>query len=314
MSYKFAVLEKIRKGRGIHGLGGDDGGSGGNQNVVTKSQPPDFQLGNLNKLMSEAGKYLAGPTPTYFPGSTVAGQRPEQIAGQNQVVDYATGNLPDLTSNAIASNQFSLGAAMDPGSNPYLLATAENAAVPILRGFEQIDRPEIQNQALAAGQFGGSRQGIAEGIAGQGALDAVARNTYGLFNDAYARGQDNAIKAQAIAPSLLGAGTLPGTLVSGVGDVQQGQTQNELNDQVNRFNFDQNADLAQLQQFQNLIGGNFGGTTTSQGTAQQSSSRSPLSGALGGASLGASIGSVIPGLGTGWGAAVGGVLGLLGLV
>lgn len=312
-------LERMRRLGHLHAFGSGGGGGGGTQDVTTRSEPAAFQLPYLQQLMQGAGNYLSGPPPSYYPGSTVAPFTPAQEAGQQQVLDYATGSLPGLASTALASNQFTMGAALDPASNPYLQATAQNAALPIIRGYEQVTRPQIQNEALAAGQYGGSRQGIAEGIAGQGAVDAVARNTYGLFTDAYGRALDNAVRSQAIAPSLLGVGTLPGTVVSGVGEVQQGMNQALTNEDIARYMFNQNAPVTQLQQYGNLVGGNFGGTTQSSGVST-GPQVNPIAGALGGAATGYAVGSSLgTALGWGaaagpWGAAAGAALGLLGLL
>jgi len=300
----------------LYAKSGGGGGGGGEQNVTTTAQPPDFQLPNLTLLQDEARKYFTGtPPPAFYPNTRVADFQPEQVAGQNQILDYAAGALPGLAGNAIASNQFALGPAMDPASNPYLAASVEAAAQPVVRAYEQITRPGIQQDALGASAYGNTRHGIAEGIAGQGALDAIARNSYESYNQNYQNAADNAIRAQALAPQTLSLGTQPGQLTAAVGDVRQAQDQAFIGDAVDRFNFEQGAPLAHLQDFQGLIGGNFGGTTTSEGSSQPGGSAfgRAVGGALSGASAGLAFASAFPALGVpaGVAAGFGALLGIL---
>jgi hypothetical protein len=266
--------------------GSGSSGSSGTQNVTTTAQPPSFQMPSLQRLMGFANTIAETPLQT-FPGQTTAPFTPEQVGAQQNLVNFAQGSAAPLVSQAIAANQFGLGPMLDPASDPTFQATLQNAAFPIVRNFQQEILPSIISQTQGAGQSAGdSRSQIAQGLAAQAAIDSIANQSTQLAAAQRSDVLDAFTKSQALAPSLISAGTIPATIQGSVGDIRQGFNQGLLNDAINQFNFQQQEPTARAQTFQNLIGGNFGGTTQSQGTArgaQPSTFESILSGALFGA-------------------------------
>jgi hypothetical protein len=252
-----------------------------------------------------------GSGPSYYPGSTVSPFNPNQIAGQNQALNFAQNIAPGLVSGTNSAYQFALSAP-DVANNPYVAAAATAAARPIYQNLTESVLPNIRSGASLSGQYGGSRQGIAEGLAAQSANQAAADQSANIYNQAYAQGLDAQGRAIALGPQTLALGAYPGQIISGVGDVQQGQAQNELNSDIARYNYGQTLPYQKLAEFMNTIQGSYGGTSTSTGPSTQSPGA--LQSGLGGAALGASLGSAIPGIGTGIGAGVGGLLGLVGLL
>lgn len=95
--------------------------------------------------------------------------------------------------------------------------------------------------------------------------------------------------------------------LQGAGQMYDTQNQAQLNDQINRFNYDQNAPGMALDSLLARLSGMPGSTQTTQLPTQY---RNAGAGALGGALAGAQLGSVVPGIGTGIGALAGGLLGL----
>jgi hypothetical protein len=95
----------------------------------------------------------------------------------------------------------------------------------------------------------------------------------------------------------------------GIGQYQQDQQQQLINAAMDRWNFNQNQPLANLQAYNQILqgGATLGSTSSNNGT--QSQGRNPFTGALGGAAMGASLGSVFPVIGTGIGAIGGALLG-----
>lgn len=273
------------------------------QNVVTTAQPPNFQLPSLQRLMGFANNIVEKPR-RFFPGPTVAPQNQFQTGAQQAALDFAQGASAPLASNIIGANQFTTTSVLDPASNPFLQAAAQNAAFPIARNFEQSILPSIRQGAAASGNSGSSRQGIAEGLAAQATADAIQRATTDIFNQGFQSSLDASLKSQALAPSVLGLGVLPAQIQAGVGDALQGQQQAELQGAIDRFNFGQLEPTLRAQDFQNLIGGNFGGTTTSAGTAQ-GAQPSSFERVLAGGSLGLSLADTLAGTGLFGGATAG---------
>ena len=70
-------------------------------------------------------------------------------------------------------------------NNPYLQAQIGQLGQNIGQQFREQILPGIGSQATLAGQRGSSRQGVAEGIASRGAMQAFAQGATGLQNNAY---------------------------------------------------------------------------------------------------------------------------------
>jgi hypothetical protein len=221
-----------------------------------------------------------------------------------------------------------------PGSigtymNPYTSQVRTNA----LADLESSRQMAIRNtgeRAMQAKAFGGSRQGVAEGITNLGfAKQAGTLGTQlneNAFNQAVQmQSADLARQQQAAAANqqaglqgaqlrLSGASQLGGLAaqqqalrlggaqaVMGAGGARQAADQQQM-DAI------RNLGLQRLGIVQSSLGAspaNLGGTVA---TPMYSN---PAAGALGGALAGAQLGSVIPGVGTAIGAVGGGLLGLL---
>lgn len=104
--------------------------------------------------------------------------------------------------NAISGLQ----AAGDFNNNPAYQAALQSAINPLTQQFQETVMPGIKSGAQDAGQFGGSRQGIAEGIASRGYLDAVASTAANMGNAAYAQGLQAQANAGSLSNQLLGQG------------------------------------------------------------------------------------------------------------
>jgi hypothetical protein len=94
----------------------------------------------------------------------------------------------------------------------------------------------------------------------------------------------------------------------GIGQDYQGFQQSQLQDAINRWQFNQNSPWDQLSRLQSglNIGSGYGTQTSPY---YQNSALSGVGGALSGAAGGAMMGSAVPGIGTGLGAILGGLMG-----
>lgn len=132
----------------------------------------------------------------------------------------------------------------------------------------------------------------------------------GLMGDLWSQGNADAARAQALLPSLYQYGQMPGQSMLDIGGMYEGQAQNYLNADRERYDYNANAPWQYLQQYAGMMSGlpDFSGSTQ---TSTGPRSNRLMSG-LGGASAGAGIASAL-GAGTGWGAGLTGVGALLGL-
>ena len=286
------------------------GGGGGSSKSTTSTKveiPKEFEpylYGSSGVLPNAQSLYKSGqlsPIPTKSATTTTA---------QNMALDTANQLqntwLPQFQSlyNDM-SNQQQL-------SGSQQLTDAMNAASADLKSqYANVTNPAIEDAALAAGQFGGSRQGIAEGLA-KSELDKNILNTNAqLQYGALAQDVQNKLAGQRLAGSysstLADLMQAPTTLYSQVGNAQDAYA-----DAVNA------APAANLSNYSEIIrsmlpGTNSATTTTSGGTSRTKSvlGGAATGGAMGSMLAGASSGAITGPVGIGIGAALGGLAGLL---
>jgi hypothetical protein len=297
--------------RGVCSRSGGSSGGGSTQTVTQQLAPEQQQL--LDLVIPAATQFAQNP-PSLFPGSAIAPQSGlEQQAG-DQVVRQARTAVPGIADSAAqGSNFLTSGAALFPSTNPALADTIAGATRPIFQGLTEQVLPNIRGEAQTAGQFGGSRQGIAEGLASRGALDAAGTTAARISNEAF----QNALKAQvgalATAPQTAALQFAGPDAIGGVGAQGRLFDQAFLSEEANRFITEQMLPFLAAQQVAQLAFGFPGGSSTSTitptgggvGGGGGGSTRSAIGGALSGAATGGSIGGP-------FGAAAGGIIGALG--
>jgi len=283
--------------------------SGGGKTPDTQTQvskPFPEQLPFVTRVFDEAQNIFNQGPQQFFPGQLVAGFSPETEAA----FGLQTGLAGQLGGQVLGQQGVlnSLLQTPDPQNDPTVNAFADAATRPLVDQFEQQILPQIGSRAVQEGAFGGSRQAIQEAQAAEGLARAVGDTRAGIFNNAFGQQFDAQQRALALAPQINQQLGLPGQLLSQVGAARENLTQQQLDAERARFDFNQGSDLASLQNFSNLINQFGGGQTITSGLGG-GSQRGGLGGALGGASAGASLAPLL-GFGGPAGAAVGGLLGL----
>lgn len=204
--------------------------SGETQSTTTQVLTPQQQ--SLVNMAMPGYQQFAGSSYTAPTGSqSVAGFTPAQQQGQADVLG-ATGQMGQQVGTAANTNQYlSSGAFLDPGSNPYVQNAVKAATDPIFQNLAQSTIPGQQATGAAGSgvNYGGSREGVAEGLATQGAQRAAGQTAAGIENTALGQGLSATGQAIGQAPTTAASLALPGTATSAVGDVQQQQQQNVLN-------------------------------------------------------------------------------------
>lgn len=257
-------------------------------------------------------------------------------------MDTNYGPVANVNMNAARASQGSL----DPTNamqsllsgqvnNPYLDQQSQAMIGSLTRNMNENVMPGLRSEALASGQYGGSRQGIAEGLATSRLNQDLApalTNLYGTanenaqnrmmgtasqlndqaYNTAFGNAnlglQNNAQQMQQNTQNLqnrLQGVNLANNSLNMLGGLNSMQD-NNFAQYMNAQQKPQNIDWSNLNNYANIISSGAG----MGGTESQTNYSNPVSGALGGAMSGAAIGSMFggPGIGT----AIGGGLGLLG--
>lgn len=241
---------------------------GGDVTQQTTHQLTPEQQSLLGIAMPNLQQFAAqGPK---IPGqSYIAGFDPLQTQGQNQVLG-ATGTQSDVVGSAARGNQFlTSGDVLNASSNPGLASYMDAATQPIYQNLTRSVLPNVRSEAQNAGQFGSSRQGIAEGLAGAGAAQAAGATTANIANSGYNSGLSAMTQGLGMAPGIAGAQAIPGLTTSGVGDVRQGLNQAQLGEQAQRWNYQNLFPLLIGQQYAGIAAGLPGGSTTTTGSGPQ---------------------------------------------
>jgi hypothetical protein len=233
--------------------------------------------------------------PTMPTGNqAVAPFTPAQQAGQQMTLG-AAGNMTPVVNTAAGTNQYlSGGAFLDPGSNPYVQNAVKAATDPIYQDLSQRTLPGQQSTAAAGSgvNYGGSREGVQEGLDVQGAQRAAGQAGANIMNTALGQGLTATNQAIAQAPTTAGSLAIPGAATSAVGDVQQAQQQQLLNANNQAAWFQKMLPLLKAQELTAGAAGLPGGGTTAVGN--QVNNANPVSQAIG---LVAALGGLTGGVG-----------------
>ena len=280
--------------------GGSSGGSSSTTStkveIPVEFQPYLYGTGKTSGILPTAEKLYKdnklSPTPTK--SSTTSTAENMALNTANQLQNIWLPQFQNLYKDM--SNQQQL-------SGSQQLTGAMKAATSDLKSqYANVIAPTIEDAALSAGQFGGSRQGIAEGLA-KSELDKNILNTNAqLQYGALAQDIQNRLAGQQLAGSY--SSTLaklmqaPATLYSQVGNARDTYA-----DAVNA------APAANLSNYSEIIRSMLPGTNSATTTSGGGTSRTKS--VLGGAAAGAAIGSKIPVIGPVTGGIIGGLGGLL---
>lgn len=283
-------------------------GSSEPQVQTTTQQLSPEQRELMNLAMPGVTKYAA-TVPQRYQGETVAPFDPSQVAGQEGALQSAGTQTGLARSGAGATTNWLGPNALDVSNNPTIQGAIATATRPIQEQLTRYGLPAIRSSAEQSGNFGSSRQGIAEGLAEQGASTATGDVTAKILSDAYKTNVDAQLKALGLLPQTQATQTVGDYTTSNVGDVRQGMAQSLLDERVANFNYDQMAPYLQSKDIMSLLTGLPGGSTQTVASTPQ---KNPITGALGGAASGAALGGALfPGVGAVPGAGIGALLSFL---
>lgn len=235
----------------------------GTTGLTTQNLTPEQQK-LIDLAMPSFTKYAANP-PKAYGGPTVAGFTPTQVQGQQQVLSGVPAQQ-QVASNALKTSNFLSGDVLSPDSNPALRQYMETAAQPVWDQLTRQALPAIRGEAVTSGQYGGSRQGIAEGIATGDAARAVANSNADIANHGYQAGLDALTKGLSLTGSTQQAQVQPGVSTSAVGEQQRSLNQALLDEAANKYYYNQQAPFTTGSQLASIAASLPGGSVSTQGT------------------------------------------------
>lgn len=231
-------------------------GGGSQRTITSTSAAPAYAQPQLEYGVQEARRLYDAPTPQYFPRSTVVGFSPETETALSGIRQQALAGSPfvQATQDVVMQNLM--------GTNPLQSA----AFAPVVE--------QVQAQASQAGRYGSGYQ--------QAALAKA-------LAPAALQAQQAAIQQAPMAREL---GFADMQTLAQVGAAREAQAQAELQDDIQRFQYEQMLPQQKLADFLTAVGGG-----TVGGQQMQPIFRNPAAGFLGGALSGAQMGSMFAGQG-----------------
>lgn len=246
------------------------------QTGTTTSSAPPGQQQNIDLLMSGARDFYNSGGPQYYGGQTYAGPSPGELLARQNATGYATGAGQDFVNNYQQGEQFWLNPEniFNPGNIPGFRQVQQGLTRDITRNLTENQLPELRGGGIATGALGGSRQEIGEGLATARTNETIGQTLAGMDMQAYNSGLNMYNNAANRAPGTFQLGLAPSEVLNSVGGAERADTQQGIDADVSRWNFEQMAPYFNLDMLRQLTGmlGQYGGTTHSNQTGDATTS------------------------------------------
>ena len=266
--------------------------------------PPQTSTTNVNqmyspeeaarraKLMAEAER-IYGQTQGMAQNANIGQMSDSTRLAQEMMRRYASTNPgANIAAQLGDATTFGFNAAMDPTSAPGFQATLDTALRKVNEQYTGPTGPFAGirrgfNAANSGG--GGSREGIAMGMAGRDYLSTIGDVTGRLTSDAYTKGLDVFSRTMALAPqnmqAQIQAGMLPANILGAVG-----QQEEAYDEKAARWDLE--APWAALGPYASTVHGmsSPGTETTSTVPGPRANPMAPLGAAMMGGTLGSMAG------------------------
>jgi len=241
------------------------GGGGGSPQKSTTTASIDPTIAPYVQYGLEEGKRLyESQAPTFFPGQTYVSPSAQTQEALRMAQERAMAGSP-LTQAAQAET---LATIQGRGVNPFLAGALEQtnrlSGEDYLRNIRQ-----LQSGASSMGRYGSAAQGQLTGQAQDVYARALAERGGQLAYQSAEAERARQMAAVGAAPQMAAQDYADIQRLLSVGGAREAQSAAELQDQINRFNFQQNLPQAKLSQFANLFSSVPQGSTTVQQATPQ---------------------------------------------
>jgi hypothetical protein len=235
------------------------GGGGGQQDSTTTTSIDPAIKPYVTYGLEEGKRLYESQTPSFFPGQTYVSPSAQTQQALQMAQERAIAGSP-LTGAAQAET---LATIQGRGVNPFLAGALEGVNRQAGVDYTNVIQ-DLNSRTASAGRYGSAAQGQQIGQA----QDIFARNIAEAGNrmayqaaEAERQRQMNAVNA---APAMANADFADIQRLLSVGGAREAQSAAQLQDEMNRFNFEQNLPQMKLSQFANLFSSVPQGTETVQ--------------------------------------------------
>ena len=261
----------------------------GTQVVTQTNDPWSGQQPFLETGFQRAQTDVLEKPETFFPGSTVVPFDPVTTEALGSIESRARAGSPLVPTAQEAIRSAASGELLEQNpflsqTNPYLQDAIDAATQGITRNYQSVVEPGIDAAFSSRGRYGSGLQAEAIDRAQENLADQLADvgtqmafGDYGLQRQAYDTERARQMAAASAAPGLAAQDYVdPGQLLS-VGAAREGQAASQLQEDINRFNLEQNAEKKALADYMALVaGGQYGGTSSTSTPIYQDTSSNVL--------------------------------------
>lgn len=235
--------------------------STGDLSRIDPTLVPYLQLG-----LQAAEQQFLRTTPEFFPGQTYVSPSEQTLAALQQQEALATQPQPTLAQaqQSYLAGLSGLQQTAQGGyqGSPYLQQQIEASTRPILQQYEQTTLPGISSLYSRAGRYGSGAMERAVGTAteatGRALGDVASSLAFQDYAAQQARQQQAAMalpQMATLAPQIYAQQFLPSTQLAQVGAQREAIAAQPLQEQIQRFQFEQQAPVSQLQSFLSSVYG-----------------------------------------------------------
>lgn len=217
-----------------------------------------YMTGAANQAQSLYGSGQLAPS--YFPGSTVAGESGATQDYYSAIQSLTNGGQPGALQQAATQQQLGTiqGNQLDASSNPYLQSAMDAANRGTVQQFGESVLPGLQANFSKAGRTSSGAIGNTIGRTTEGLArtlsDSNAAMAYNNYNDAANRQQASAM----FAPQLAQGDFANADKLQLSGALQDARAQSLVDAEVDKYNYNSNLPQNALQNYINLLNGTAG--------------------------------------------------------
>jgi len=237
----------------------------GSTQVVQNNDPWRGQQPYLEKGFQAAQQNILDTPLSYYPNSTVVpfSQQTEQaLQGIEQRATQGSPVTQAAQSNLTGTLQ---GDYLNAGSNPYLGSAIDAAIRPTVQNYQDTILPGIQQGFEGSGRYGSGLQAYQQRKAGSDLTRNIGDIAGSMAYQNYGNERTNQLRAAAFSPDLAQTDYTDLQALQQTGAAREQQAGAQLQDQINRFMFQQQEPRDRAREYMTLVGGgSYGGTSTTQ--------------------------------------------------
>jgi len=234
------------------------------QSTTSSGIDPDVKP-YITRGLQRAEDLYFGAGPSYYPGQTYVGPSEQTTSALSSAEAIARGGNP-LVSGALQQQQDVISGKYLT-DNPYLAAALRPGQELATQAYNQAIGG-TRSQAASAGRYGSGAQNQLEGMSQQNLANALTNAASQASYQNYAAERARQEAASGNAPGLSQARYQDVNQLLNLGQIGEGYSQQALQADIDRYNYEQNLPYQQLQNYSNIIQGTPMGqtsTTTSSG-------------------------------------------------